>query len=98
MAAGRARSQMVTQVLQESCTHQWSLPSPNGPTTLGRCTDCGAEKVFRNSFQDMERTNNSDIFGAAPRRNGARVDPASDTSDYDLELALGSMRGLRSFR
>lgn len=89
---------MVTQVLQESCTHSWMLASPNGPTSRGICAACGAEREFHNSFQDMERTNNSDIFGAAPRRYGPRAEAASDTTDYDLELALGSMRRAGSFR
>ena len=82
------------------CVHAWDIPSPNGPTALGKCRRCGARRVFNNSFADQERTNNSDLFGA-PRRSSGRGagEPAGEgTSDYDLELALGSMRGPHAAR
>ena len=78
------------------CVHAWDIPSPNGPTALGRCRRCGAHRVFNNSFADQERTNNSDLFNV-PRRGSNRSGetPGEGTSDYDIELALGSMRGAR---
>lgn len=78
------------------CAHSWQLPSPNGPTTLGMCSRCGASRVFNNSFPDLERTNNSDLFGVPRRGSGRSGEAAGEgTSDYDIELALGSMRASR---
>lgn len=78
------------------CVHAWDIPSPNGPTALGRCRRCGAHRVFNNSFPEAERTNNSDLFGAPRRSSGRGGEAAGDgTTDYDIELALGSMRASR---
>lgn len=33
------------------CIHMWSIEPPNGPTSLGTCTDCGDTKEFRNSVE-----------------------------------------------
>ena len=90
---------MTTATVDAVCTHSWQLPAPNGPTVLGICRNCGATRAFNNSFPEMERTNNSDLFGA-PRRNSNRTgEVAGDgTTDYDLEVAIGSMRGLRAAR
>lgn len=30
-------------------THHWMLPAPGGPTSLGTCKHCGAEKEFSNA-------------------------------------------------
>ena len=34
------------------CTHLWDIEDANGPTSLGRCIHCGAEKRF-NNYIDM---------------------------------------------
>lgn len=31
-----------------ACTHHWRIAPPEGPTSHGICTRCGAEKTFRN--------------------------------------------------
>lgn len=36
---------------KKSCVHLWSIEPPNGPTSLGTCTDCGATKEFHNSVE-----------------------------------------------
>ena len=78
------------------CVHDWKIPSPDGPTALGRCRRCGAHRVFNNSFADQERTNNSDLFGVPRRGSGRSGEAAGEgTTDYDIELALGSMRAAR---
>lgn len=35
-----------------ACRHHWLIESPHGPTSLGRCKLCGAQKEFRNSGCD----------------------------------------------
>jgi hypothetical protein len=34
------------------CRHHWLIESPHGPTSLGTCKLCGAQKEFRNSACD----------------------------------------------
>jgi len=34
----------------DDCAHFWAIPSPNGPTSLGTCTKCGAQEEFFNSI------------------------------------------------
>ena len=46
MQQGMDGSDLVVQ-----CSHHWVIESPNGPTSLGRCRTCGAEKEFKNSIQ-----------------------------------------------
>ncbi|MDE2765446.1 MAG: hypothetical protein OXI25_03320 [Chloroflexota bacterium] len=31
--------------------HHWLIESPNGPTSMGVCRICGAEREFKNSVQ-----------------------------------------------
>lgn len=35
------------------CRHYWLIESPHGPTSLGICKYCGAQKEFRNSAGDF---------------------------------------------
>ena len=35
----------------EEHAHTWMLPSPDGPTALAVCRDCGEERVMYNSLQ-----------------------------------------------
>ena len=89
---------MVTKVLEQRCVHNWVIASPAGSTSPGQCAKCGERRSFANSFPDLERTNNSDLFGerGGGRRSGRAADPWSDSStDADIELALNSMRGYR---
>ena len=83
---------MVTKVSQGYCAHHWVLASPNGSTSPGECQKCGECRRFANSFPDLERTNNSDIFGGRGRRGH---EPVSQSSESDIEQALNSMRGHR---
>ena len=34
----------------QACSHRWMIESPNGPTSRGKCMDCGAQGVFKNSI------------------------------------------------
>ena len=31
------------------CTHRWVIDSPNGPTSMGTCKLCGADREFQNA-------------------------------------------------
>lgn len=87
---------MVTRVADEHCVHSWVIASPNGSTSPGRCEKCGDTRRFANSFPDLERTNNSDLFGASGRRGRRGASEGyTETSDGDIEQALNSMRGNR---
>ena len=33
------------------CNHYWVIESPNGPTSQGRCRQCGELREFKNSVQ-----------------------------------------------
>ena len=35
-----------------SCIHRWMIETPNGETSKGTCTACGATKLFPNSAED----------------------------------------------
>ncbi len=35
-----------------NCVHVWKIEPPNGKTSKGVCSECGAEKEFRNSWDD----------------------------------------------
>ena len=87
---------MVTKVSQGHCAHRWVLASPNGSTSPGECQKCGECRRFANSFPDLERTNNSDIFGGRNRRGRRGYEPATESSESDIEQALSSMRGHRA--
>jgi hypothetical protein len=41
---------MAASVSKQACeTHHWMLPAPGGPTSLGTCKHCGAEREFSNA-------------------------------------------------
>ncbi len=86
---------MVTEIAPQTCVHSWVLASPDGSTSPGQCVKCGERRRFANSFPDMERTNNSDLFGERKRGGSRGYDGYVESTDMDIELALNSMRGYR---
>lgn len=34
----------------QACSHRWMIESPNGPTSMGTCMNCGAKGEFKNSI------------------------------------------------
>ena len=38
-----------------SCVHRWDIEPADGPTSLGRCVRCGAEKRFRNHIDTGQK-------------------------------------------
>ena len=42
-------------VARGKCRHYWIIESPHGPTSMGVCKFCGAEKEFKNYLPDSWR-------------------------------------------
>ena len=40
-------------VARDECHHYWIIESADGPTSMGLCKFCGAEKEFFNSLPDF---------------------------------------------
>jgi hypothetical protein len=38
---------------ERSCRHHWLIESPHGPTSMGICKLCGAQREFSNSATDF---------------------------------------------
>lgn len=38
-------------VVDSDCQHYWVIEQPNGPTSNGRCKECGTVREFKNSIQ-----------------------------------------------
>ena len=41
------------QMVNGDCRHYWVIDSPKGPTSLGVCRFCGAEKEFQNFMPEL---------------------------------------------
>ncbi len=39
-------------VSRATCHHHWLIEPPNGPTSRGRCKQCGHTRTFPNSSED----------------------------------------------
>ena len=37
------------------CSHYWKIPSPEGPTSVGVCRDCGEQREFKNVLDDSDQ-------------------------------------------
>ncbi|MFN0096252.1 MAG: hypothetical protein ACKVVT_15940 [Dehalococcoidia bacterium] len=48
--------------------HRWLIDAPNGPTSVGRCKVCRAEKTFRNWLEEIDFINETTV-----RATGSRV-------------------------
>ena len=57
----------------QGCIHHWLIGIASGPTSQGRCRNCGAEREFQNSFVTpdfKERRYQGDYF----EQQAARAD------------------------
>jgi hypothetical protein len=45
--------------------HRWLIGEPNGPTSLGVCRICKAEKIFRNWLEEADFITNEEHRQAA---------------------------------
>ena len=48
--AKRQLADPETPEAEEECAHFWRIESPNGPSSVGVCTKCGASEEFANSM------------------------------------------------
>jgi hypothetical protein len=48
-----AVSQPEGATKERRCRHHWLIESPHGPTSMGICKLCGAQKEFSNSATDF---------------------------------------------
>jgi len=61
------RPGITSPVDQETCQHHWLIESPSGPTSVGQCKLCGAEREFRNSVGDSGWEKESPAERTLPR-------------------------------
>ena len=41
----------MVEAVEPICPHRWSIESPNGPTSYGKCKYCGEVREFKNSIK-----------------------------------------------
>ncbi len=75
------------------CRHHWKIAPPNGATSLGKCSLCGAEREFRNSSADSIWDNDSGESGFNRRGRGAH--DAIEEESGPRRPALGTLLGRR---
>jgi hypothetical protein len=56
-----------------TCQHHWIIESPSGPTSIGRCKLCGAEREFPNSAEGPLRRDDLSALREGPLKIGFRV-------------------------
>lgn len=56
-----------------TCQHHWIIESPSGPTSMGRCRLCGAERRFTNSAEGPLREDDLPALREQPLKIGFRV-------------------------
>ncbi len=76
----REKLEVEVEVQIDACQHHWSIETPAGSTSKGRCRRCGEERDFRNSAQDYIWE--KDGGGGSPWR-GTRA--ANKTTSDDSE-------------
>lgn len=72
----------------DACVHSWLIEPPNGPSSIGRCLHCPAQREFLNSIQDDRRVNNSDIFSGRPKAGSRQL----WNDEVELDRAVEMMR------
>jgi hypothetical protein len=56
-----------------TCQHHWIIESPSGPTSIGRCKLCGAEREFPNSAEGPLRQDDMSALREGSLKIGFRV-------------------------
>jgi hypothetical protein len=74
---------------ESRCRHHWLIESPRGPTSMGICKLCGAQKEFRNSASDFlwEGEPLSELSYGRWGKSRDFHAPAGTGSDDDLSTA-----------
>jgi hypothetical protein len=67
------RSEEVATFQAPTCQHHWIIESPSGPTSIGRCKLCGAERRFPNSAEGPLRQDDLSALREGPLKIGFRV-------------------------
>ncbi len=65
--------------------HRWRIEEPRGPTSPGRCRDCGAVRIFRNSASGDDFIANEQNRSTGREPPGLRF-PASEPAEADAVL------------
>jgi hypothetical protein len=45
------------QAKEKDCVHFWVIEFPEGPVSTGKCKNCGMERSFFNSLENIELQN-----------------------------------------
>jgi hypothetical protein len=68
---------------ESNCRHYWVIEDAGGPTSLGICKFCGAEKEFLNSWPDPRAKEQNNRVFELP--NLLDVESDSESEDSKLE-------------
>ena len=91
-------SQPEKEAKEGGCRHHWLIESPEGPTSMGICKLCGAQKEFRNSVTDLlwEDEPLSELSHGRWGKSRDFSAPAKSGGDDDLSAAgIGTAGGTR---
>ncbi|KPJ48208.1 MAG: hypothetical protein AMJ38_05815 [Dehalococcoidia bacterium DG_22] len=82
---------------EAGCRHHWLIESPQGPTSMGICKLCGAQKEFRNSASDLlwEDEPLSELSHGRWGKSRDLHAPAGEGADGDLSTAGAAAGGTR---
>ena len=69
----------VAQNTVEVCKHHWLIDTPQGPTSAGRCKNCGSTKDFNNSSRYLIEAS----FGHTWRKMGFINSPSIESTDNE---------------
>jgi len=64
---------MTTPAATAPHAHHWQIATPDGPTVLGTCRLCGAERTYLSAGQDSADTLEAQAKLARARRRHAGV-------------------------
>jgi hypothetical protein len=74
-----------------TCRHRWRIAAPNGSTSPGVCTQCGAQQQFPNALDDSIWDTQADTRAASRHRWGrsSRREQTDPTTDAGQQPAGG---------
>jgi hypothetical protein len=66
--------------IQTECRHHWVIDTAHGPTSKGKCKNCGAEKEFLNYAPGLWRGDDIATVLGLPHAPDIEPDQRQDTS------------------
>ena len=72
----------------DGCQHHWSIETPAGSTSRGRCRRCGEEREFRNSAEDYIWE--KDGGGGSPWRGTRAVNKTTADDSDQITVTRGT--------